>query len=127
MLQQDYRRITAGMATEAKAELIQWMGDAGVEVVVPLDKRALYHADVGRKYRPTRRERERGRYECPRCRVILVRVTRKARDPLFQCCDCGFSIAKSDIFEPEQGEEPELRPGVEYAEGIVQDPERNLW
>ena len=123
IFQQGYRRITASMNQDDKVALVHWLGEADIDVVVPADRTALYHAAPGRKYRPTRRERESGRFECPVDHVIMVRVTRKALDPLFRCCDCGFCIAHSDIWTPGQGEEPELREDVSYPEGIVPLPE----
>jgi predicted RNA-binding Zn-ribbon protein involved in translation (DUF1610 family) len=117
--QRDYRLITAGMAIDDKTAMVHWFGTAGIDVLVPTERLALYHAAPGRQYRPSKRERESGRYECPACHIILVRVTRKAKDPLYRCQDCGWSIARSDIFDPEPGETPELRDDVEYPEGVV--------
>jgi len=114
-----YLAATRYLDGETREALARWATDAGIEVVVPAERTALYHAAPGRKYQPSRRERESGRYECPACHVIMVRVTRKAKDPLFRCSGCGWSIARSDIFEPESGETPALRDDVEYGEGVV--------
>jgi len=117
-----YRKVAALMPPCDRPTLLAWMADQGLDVRDELAMTALYHHEPGRKYRPTRREMESGRYECPACHVIMILVTRKATDPLYRCPDCAWSIARSDIFEPEQGEEPVLRDDVEYPEGIAPDP-----
>lgn len=88
-------------------------------IIASLSMQSLYHHAPGRQYKPTRRELDSGKFECPTCRVLLVRVTRRARDPIYSCGSCGWSIARSDIFDPAVGEQPELRTDVEYGEGIV--------
>lgn len=90
--------------------------------VSSLSMEALYHNGPGRQYKPSKRELESGRFECPGCHVVLVRVTRRAKDPLYRCPGCSWSIARSDIFDPQQGEEPQLRDDVAYLEGVVVDP-----
>lgn len=97
---EDYAQLTRGMTREAKVDLVHWLGEAGIGVrFVPADRIALYHADVGRRYKPSRRETESGRFECPFCHVVLIRVTRKAPVDLFRCPDCAWCIAKSDIID----------------------------
>ena len=120
--QADYRRITAGAQADIRTQICGWLGEVGIDVEVPAERQALYHHEPGRQYRPTRRELDSGRFECPACHIILVRVTRKAKDPLYRCRDCAWSIARSDIFDPAIGEPPQLRDDVEYPEGIAPDP-----
>lgn len=120
--QDDYLKAAYQLDPAGKAVLAGWLEEVGIDVVVPAGRTALYHTAPGRQYRPTKRELESGRFECPACHVILVRVTRKAKDALYRCPDCAWSIARSDIFDPEVGEEPALRDDVSYPEGIAPDP-----
>lgn len=119
---EEYTRLTRGMAHEAKVDLVRWLGEAEIEIRPSLSMQALYHAAPGRQYKPTRRELDSGRFECPGCHVVMVRVTRKAKDCIYRCPGCSWAIARSDIFEPEIGKEPELQPGP-YPEGIAPSPE----
>ena len=117
-----WRRLTAGLTIDEKVAHLDLLDRADVSIRPEMSVRALYHHEPGRRYRPTRRELDSGRFECPRCHVVMICRTRKARDPLYQCADCGWSIARSDIFEPAVGEEPQLQPG-EYPEGIAPPPD----
>lgn len=121
-----YRKASRSLAEKDRPALLQWVVDTGIEILPCFSMTALYHHEPGRKYRPTRQELETKKFQCPLCKILLVRVTRKALDPLFQCRDCGWSIARSDIFEPAPEEEPDLRTDVAYGEGIVPSPE-DLW
>lgn len=120
---EQYRRVAKPLGAEDRTSLVRWLTKAGIEVRSELSMRALYHHDQGRKYRPTQREVDNGEFECPTCHVVMIMTTRKAKDPLFACPDCAWSIAKSDIWNPEMGEEPELRTDVEYDQGIAPPPE----
>jgi len=124
--QPDYRRITAALDQDGKTALVRWLGGADIDVEVAVDRVALYHTAPGRQYRPTKRELESGRFECPACHIVMVMVTRKAKDALFRCPDCAWSIARSDIFEPEQGEVPDLRDDVAYDQGVAPDPKEEV-
>lgn len=119
-----YLTSTATLSGEEKVALVEWMGEKDIDIRPNLSMQALYHGQQNRKYRPTRREKESGRFECPACRVFLVRVTRKALDPLFRCTDCGWAIAQSDIWDPQMGGEPELRQ-EDYPEGIAPPPDES--
>jgi ribosomal protein L37AE/L43A len=115
---EQYQQLTRGMAHEAKAELVQWLGEVGIDVRPSASMReALYHSAPGRQYKPTRLELDTGKFSCPSCKVVLVRVTRKAKDCIFRCPGCSWAIAKSDIFDPAMGAEPQLDPT--YPEGIA--------
>ena len=69
-----------------------------------LQKKAIYWADVGRKYRCTRSEHNSGQYRCPRCledEVYLRRTVYKREDGrsvrLLGCPSCLFLIREGDI------------------------------
>jgi hypothetical protein len=118
-----YRQAATILAQDDRKRLIQWVTDTGIEILPAWSLTALYHHQPGRKYRPSKRELSSGKFECPDCRVFLVKITRRAQDPLFRCPSCAWCISRSDIFEPEMGEVPDLRTDTEYPEGIVFDPD----
>lgn len=118
----EYRRCAARVQPNCRPQLLRYLDDAGIEILPELSMQALYHHEPGRRYRPTKREVDSGKFECPRCHVTMVCSTRKAKDPLYRCPDCAWNIAKSDIFDPEPGEQPQLQPG-EYPEGIAPPPD----
>lgn len=120
---EEYRRVASRVVPEARPQLVHYLAEADIEVRSELSMRALYHKGPERQYRPSRRELDSGRLECPRCHVVLIVVTRKAKDPLMSCPDCSWSIARSDVWDPAQGEEPALRDDVEYGEGVAPHPE----
>src|SRR3990167_2413583 len=109
--QAEYRRIASTGVSECRPQLLRYLDDVGIEILPELSMQALYHGQPGRRYKPSRREVESGSFECPRCHVTMVCTTRKAKDPLFRCPDCSWSIAKSDVLDPDIGETPTLQPG----------------
>ena len=61
-------------------------------------KKALYWANKGRKYRATMNEMKQGTYHCPRCRRVELRpTTYKLQTKLFSCPNCTFTIRKDDM------------------------------
>lgn len=66
-----------------------------------LRKKAIYWADLGRKYRSTRSEFESGQFTCPRCGEILKKTVYKREDgrsvKLRGCPGCMFLIREQDI------------------------------
>ncbi len=72
-------------------------------------KKALYWAEVGRRYRPTKPECDANTFFCPRCgpEQTLRRAAYKREDgrnvKLLACHGCLFLIRESDILRPEEG------------------------
>lgn len=95
---EEYIHITAGLSVRERGDLQQWIEDCGLDFTESLSMSALYHCDLGRQYRPTRQEKESGKFSCPACKEYLRRVTRKAKDVLFRCPICAWAIAQSDIY-----------------------------
>lgn len=64
-------------------------------------KKALYWADLGRKYRSTRSEYVSGNFTCPRCGETLKKTVYKREDGrsvrLRGCPGCMFLIREQDI------------------------------
>lgn len=119
----EYRDIAASIESNDRPALLEFMSEHGLDFHPVMSMQALYHHAPGRQYKPSRRELDTGKFECPRCHVFLIRVTLKAKDPIFRCPDCAWAINRSDIFDPGIGEEPALRTDVEYGQGIVPSPE----
>lgn len=65
-------------------------------------KKAIYWANVGRKYRCTRSEHDSGQFRCPRCEEEFLRRTIYKREDgksvrLLGCPSCLFLIREGDI------------------------------
>lgn len=110
-----YMHWASSLPASERGLLPQFLEDAGLDIAEGMSMVALYHHQPGRQYKPSKREKESGKFECPACKIYLVRVTRKAKDPLFRCSTCGWAIAKSDIYSPDGVEVIEVEPGA--AEG----------
>jgi predicted RNA-binding Zn-ribbon protein involved in translation (DUF1610 family) len=120
----EYRKIASALDPDDRPDLLRWMSEEGVDFRPALSMTALYHHAPGRQYKPSRREIDSGKFECPRCHVILIRVTLKAKDPIFRCPDCAWAINRSDVvFDPQMGEDPTLRTDVEYGQGVAPPPD----
>lgn len=63
-------------------------------------KRALYWAARDRQYRPSKMERETGRYSCPKCGEAMRKMRYKRRngctEKLLGCSECLFLIKPMD-------------------------------
>ena len=66
-------------------------------------KKALYWSAKGRKYRPCKREKTQGLYECPKCgfvglkKAIYKKIDGLGSTKLFGCPSCMFLIRRDDI------------------------------
>ena len=118
---EEYRRVLAGCGDSDKVGFLAWLDENDISVRPVFSIKALYHHAPGRQYKPSKREIDSGKFECPACHVILILVTRKAKDPIYRCPGCAWAISRSDIFDPQLGKEPELQPG-EYPQGIAPHP-----
>ena len=58
---------------------------------------ALYWTQGQRKYKATKKERESGRFACPRCASNLKPRVYRHNRRLMQCRACGFSIHNKDM------------------------------
>jgi predicted RNA-binding Zn-ribbon protein involved in translation (DUF1610 family) len=80
--------------------------------VVVMPRTALYHHERGRKFRPTKSEAQSGRFSCPKCQKVLVKVRFRAGEFGYTCPRCNWSIHRDDIWSPQQKEVPVARePG----------------
>jgi phage FluMu protein Com len=80
--------------------------------IVVMPKTALYHHERGRKFRPTRSELSTGRFTCPACKKLLLKVRFRMGEHGYTCPRCNWCISRNDIWSPKQDEKPVVRePG----------------
>ena len=60
-------------------------------------RRAVYHRERGRVYKPTRSERESGTYRCPKCREELEQESFCRGIKLFKCPKCSWKILSDRV------------------------------
>lgn len=70
---------------------------------------ALYWKDGGRKYKVTKREKDVGALNCPRCRGSLKPRAYRHQKKVLQCRGCGFTISPKDLV---WDADPEASPPV---------------
>ena len=74
--------------------------------VVVMPKTALYHHERGRKFRPSRRELQTGKFTCPSCKKLMLKVRFRMGEQGYTCPRCNWCISRSDIWDPQQKELP---------------------
>ena len=65
-------------------------------------KNAIYHCDLGRKYKYTNEELDSGSARCPKCKSEMDKENYKRGVKLFHCRNCGFKIPTEDIIDGRQ-------------------------
>jgi len=84
--------------------------------------RAIYHVDLGRKYKRTRSEADGGIVNCPTCHGEMGREKYMRGVGMYRCPGCGFKIRNDEIMdkdykrvkvEVELGDEPEVEVEIE--------------
>ena len=60
---------------------------------------AIYHCDLGRKYKLTRSEQDNGVANCPRCYVEMEKEPFARGVYLYRCPECSFKITTDDLYE----------------------------
>ena len=72
-------------------------------------KQAIYWAELGRRYKPTKAECDAGLFNCPKCgpAQVLRKTSYKRQDgrnvKLLACHECLFLIREEDILHPDNG------------------------
>lgn len=62
---------------------------------------AIYHCDLGRKYKLTQQEQDSGIANCPRCHVEMDREPFARGVYLYRCGNCDFKITTDDLYDAE--------------------------
>ena len=89
----------------AKAKQKQQLELLSERVANAFEKKALYWSAKGRQYKPCKREKEQGQYECPKCgfvglkKAIYKRIDGIGSVKLLGCPTCMFLIKRDDILE----------------------------
>jgi predicted RNA-binding Zn-ribbon protein involved in translation (DUF1610 family) len=89
---------------------------------IEASRKALYHHERGRKFRPTRREFATGLYNCPYCATQMVKTRIRLNEHGYSCPGCHWTIHRDDIWTPTPDETPEVRgPGEATADDDLGD------
>ena len=88
-----YDRYASTLGDGVVTEAVSFAYEASTKV-------ALYWKEKGRRYCPSREERDTGVLNCPRCKAQMGRTVYKKHVKLYACPSCLFLIKPGDLIDP---------------------------